>query len=63
MFTFFHGLERIADGAAYIAQYCLFGSVGMIYQVLDSATATGLSIVTTTLSGTAFGKDFYLTIF
>jgi hypothetical protein len=51
------------DGAAYIAQYCLYGSVGMIYQSLDSSTPTGLSIVTTTLTGTTFAKDFYLTIF
>ena len=51
------------DGAAYIAQYCLYGSVGMIYQFIDSSTSTGLSIITTTFSGTAFGKDFYLTIF
>ena len=51
------------DGAAYITQYCLYGSVGMIYQYIDSSTSTGLSIVTTTLTGTTFGKDFYLTIF
>ena len=30
------------DGAAYIAQYCLFGSIGMLYQSNDSSTATGL---------------------
>ena len=51
------------DGDAYIAQYSLFGSVGMIYQVNDSSAVTGMSIVTTTITGTAFGKDFYPTLF
>ena len=47
------------NGMFYKAQYSLYGSVGMIYQAVDSSDVTGMSIITTSYNGAAHPKDFY----